>query len=242
MRAATLLLTLALASPALAAQTPAAPTTWQQENARRRAELVAKNGPGTDPALRDQILVLAAKDQDARGLANGQPKSPSANPDHLDRATHLAEVDQALTTYLTAIVEGHGWPTIALGGLDASNAAMLVLTHTPDHAWQRTLLPQLEDLADQEKIDGAPLAMVVDKELLSEGKLQRYGTQFRHVGNEMALIGVEDPANLDRTRASSHPWTSTSSNSSPSTACPSARRSSAQPPHPSRSHARTAIC
>lgn len=203
MRAAPFLLSIVLtsaANAALAAQTraaPNAPSTSQQDLEHRRVELIARNGPGTDPALRDQLLALGAKDQDARGLANGQPK----NKDHIEHAANLAEIDQALTTDLKAIVDAHGWPTIALVGLQASNAAMLVLTHTPDHAWQRALLPQLEDLADQQKIDGAPLAMVVDKELLSEGKLQRYGTQFRHVGNEMALVGVEDPANLDRTRA-----------------------------------------
>lgn len=204
MRAATLLLSLTLAPVALAAQAPSAPTspsTWQQDLDRRHTELIAKNGPGTDPTLRDHLLTLAAKDQDARGLSNGQPKNPNGNPDHLDRAANLAAIDQALTSDLKSIVDAHGWPTVALVGLPASNAAMLLLTHTPDHAWQRSLLPQLEDLADQQRIDGAPLALVVDKELLSEGKLQRYGTQFRHVGNEMALVGVEDPANLDRTRA-----------------------------------------
>ena len=204
MRDRTLLLSIDLAPAALAAQTPAPPSnpsTWQQDADRRRADLIAKNGPGTDPTLRDHLLALAAKDQNARGLSNGQPKSPNGNPDHLDRAANLAAIDQALTSDLKAIVDAHGWPTIALVGLPASNAAMLLLTHTPDHAWQRALLPQLEDLADQHKIDGAPLALVVDKELLSEGKLQRYGTQFRHIGNEMALVGVEDPANLDRTRA-----------------------------------------
>ena len=198
MRAVLLAVSLALIPVALAAaQTPPTQSTWKQDADRRRAELIAKNGPGTDPTLRDHLLALAAKDQDARGFANGQPK----NKDHLERATNLPEIDQALTTDLKAIVDQHGWPTIGLVGLDASNAAMLVLTHTPDHAWQRTLLPQLEDLADQQEIDGAPLALVVDKELLSEGKLQRYGTQFRHVGNEMALVGVEDPANLDHNRA-----------------------------------------
>lgn len=199
MRAAILVLCVAFASVASAqnAGPAAGQSTWKQDLEQRHAELIAKNGPGTDPGLREHLLALGTKDQDARGFAGGQPK----NKGQLERATNLAEIDQALTTDLRAIVEAHGWPTIALVGLEASNAAMLVLTHTPDHAWQRSLLPQLEDLADQKKIDGAPLALVVDKELLSEGKLQRYGTQFRHVGNEMALVGVEDPAGLDRNRA-----------------------------------------
>ena len=198
MRTAAALLLLTLATPSFAgAQTAAGQSTWKQDAERRRAELIAKNGPGTDLTLRDHLLALGERDQDAHGFAHGQPK----NQDHLERATNLAEIDGALTADLKAVVAEHSWPTIGLVGLDASNAAMLVLTHTADHAWQRALLPGLEQLADRQEIDGAPLALVVDKELVSEGKLQRYGTQFRHVGNEMALIGVEDPAGLDRTRA-----------------------------------------
>ena len=195
--AAVLLLFTLAATPFAAAQATAGPSTWRQDAERRRAELIATNGPGTDLTLRDHLLALGEKDEEARGFFHGQPR----NKEHLERATNLAEIDQALTADLKAVVAEHSWPTIGLVGLEASNAAMLVLTHTADHAWQRALLPGLEQLADRQEIDGAPLALVVDKELVSEGKLQRYGTQFRHVGNEMALIGVEDPAGLDRTRA-----------------------------------------
>ena len=200
MRAVALFVSLVLAPVALiaqASQPSASQGTWKADLERRRAELVSRNGAGSNSGLRDQLVSLGARDEDAHGVARGEPK----NREHLERAANLPEIDQALTSDLKAIVDAHGWPTIALVGLEASNAAMLVLTHTPDHAWQRTLLPRLEALADEGEIDGAPLALVVDKELLSEGKLQRYGTQFRHVGNAMALVGVEDPANLDRTRA-----------------------------------------
>ena len=49
--------------------------------------------------------------------------------------------------------------------------------------------------------DNAALATVVDKELVSEHKLQRYGTQFKVVDGGMAMIAVEDPAGLDARRA-----------------------------------------
>jgi hypothetical protein len=42
---------------------------------------------------------------------------------------------------------------------------------------------------------------VVDKELVSEHKLQRYGTQFKVVDGAMAMFAVEDPAGLDARRA-----------------------------------------
>ena len=78
---------------------------------------------------------------------------------------------------------------------------MLILTHTSDHAWQRQLLPQLQELADANKIDLSPLALVIDKELVAEGKLQRYGSQFKFFNGEIAMYAVENPATLDQRRA-----------------------------------------
>ena len=181
-------LLLTLLAPALHAQ--ADPT------AAHRQQLIAANGPVTDPALAHQLLTLRDEDQTARGVkiiaAPGQP---------LAMATNLAAIDSNLTTQLKAIVGQHGWPTIALVGLDASDAATLLLTHTADHAWQRSLLPELTTLADERKINPAPLAFVIDKELLAEGKPQRYGTQFQAVDGALAMVQVEDPGGLDSLRA-----------------------------------------
>ena len=179
-RIAALLLALALQQPG----------TWQQDLKTRQQALIGQNGPGTDPALRDQLLAMKKTDQEARGL-NG----------HTGIATNLTEIDRTLTAQLKQIAETKGWPTIHLVGLEASNAAMLILTHTSDHAWQRTLLPQLEQLADNNRIDGSTLALVIDKELIAGGQLQRYGSQFKLVNGAMAMYAVEDPATLDRRRA-----------------------------------------
>lgn len=171
---------------------------WRNDAAVRRAELVKRNGAGTDAALREKLLAMGAKDQAARGIVDGQP----VDKDRLEMAKNLGGIDAGLTAELKAMVARHGWPTIALVGFEASNDAMAILTHTPDHAWQRSMLPQLERLAGEGKIDGSALATVVDKELVSEGKLQRYGTQFKVVGGKMAMVAVEDPEGLDARRAS----------------------------------------
>lgn len=166
-------------------------SVWLNDLASRRAELIKRNGPGTDAALREDLVKMYASDQDARGAATGHPTYTAKT----------AEVDKQLTAELKQIVARHGWPTIAMVGMDASNDAMTVLTHTPDHAWQRSMLPGLEELAAKGKIDGSTLATVVDKELVSEGKLQRYGTQFKFLDGKMAMYAVEDPAGLDARRA-----------------------------------------
>lgn len=164
---------------------------WKNDLATRRAELVKRNGPGTDAALHAKLMAMGQEDQAARGAGTGHPMYTAKT----------AEVDQRLTAELKEMVARHGWPVIALVGIDASDDAMTVLTHTPDHAWQRSMLPKLERLAAEGKIDGSALAAVVDKELVSEGKPQRYGTQFKVVDGKMAMIAVEDPEGLDARRA-----------------------------------------
>lgn len=118
-----------------------------------------------------------------------------------DMVKQLPAIDARLTAELKQVVAQKGWPTIPMVGIDASNGAMLVLTHTQDRAWRAQLLPTLQQLADTGKIDASPLALVVDKELVAEGKLQRYGSQFMFIGGKMSMYAVEDPAHLDDRRA-----------------------------------------
>jgi hypothetical protein len=187
--------TVALAAPSQSA--PAGGTDWKADIQRRRDALIAKNGPGTDAAYRAELLKMRDQDQRARGIG---PDAKSKG--HVEIATNLAEIDAALTNQLKVDIAAKGWPTISLVGIEASNAAMLVLTHTRDHAWQVSLIPMLIDLADEKKIDGSSLALVIDKELVFEGKLQRYGTQFKQMEDgTIAMYGVEDPGGLDRQRA-----------------------------------------
>jgi hypothetical protein len=178
------------------AKTPT-PSDWKADVERRRAALIAKAGPLTDTATRDQLLKMRDEDQQARGI-----DAASRSKGHVEVATNLTAIDDALTQQLKVIVQSRGWPSVGMVGIEASNAAMLILTHTRDHAWQVSLLPLLENLADQKKIDGSALALVIDKELVFEGKLQRYGTQFKSMEDgTIAMYSVEDPGGLDRERA-----------------------------------------
>ena len=170
---------------------------WEVAGKQRHEELIRTNGPGTDTDLRDHLLKMGEEDQAARGFAHGRQTSTMTK----EMIQKLPATDSELTLDLKQIVKEKGWPTIALVGIDASNAATLILTHTADHAWQRQLLPQLQTLAATDKIDPSPLALVIDKELVAEGKLQRYGSQFKVINGEMAMYAVEDPGNLDQRRA-----------------------------------------
>jgi hypothetical protein len=144
-------------------------------------------------------LAMGAEDQAApeRGLTNPKPGDEARF--HLSATAR--ETDNRLTAELKEIVGRNGWPTIAEVGIDASNAAMLILAHTTDHAWQVSMPPTLEKLAADEQIDGAMVALIVDKELVAEHKDQRYGTQFKFVDGQAMMFAVEDPAHLDERRA-----------------------------------------
>ena len=179
--------------PSESKQAPA----WQTAIIARHNELIQVNGPGTNAALRDRLLKMGDEDQAVRGFAHGRQVSGTTK----EMIQKIPQTDARLTEKLQEIVKASGWPTIALVGIDASNAAMLILTHTADHAWQRQLLPQLQELADAGKIDGSGLALVIDKELVAEGKLQRYGSQFKFINGGMAMYAVEDQATLDQRRA-----------------------------------------
>ncbi|MES2394316.1 MAG: DUF6624 domain-containing protein [Acidobacteriota bacterium] len=183
----------------VAQQKAAAEPAWEAELHARHDALVKRRGPGTDSALRARLLEMGREDQAApeRGLT--QPKVGDEARFHL--SANARETDNKLTEELKAIVGKDGWPTIAMVGIDASNAAMLILAHTTDHAWQLSQLPTLEKLAGDEEIDGSMVALVVDKQLVAEHKLQRYGTQFKMVDGQAMMFAVEDPQRLDERRA-----------------------------------------
>lgn len=192
MKTRTLIAALCLGTSSLALH---AQTTWEKKLDAHHDELVKANGNGTDPALRDQLLAMKKRDQDARfkNVADTQAKKPTDAHD-------LVTLDGELTDELKQIVSEHGWPTIHLVGYSASKAAGLILIHSADHAWQRSLLPQLETLVAENKIEGDDVALVVDKELIASGKPQRYGTQFKFVDGQAMMYAVEDPAHLDERR------------------------------------------
>ncbi|MEO6815399.1 MAG: hypothetical protein ABI177_01755, partial [Edaphobacter sp.] len=95
-----------------AAKSPAAASesTWQAAIKARREQLIQQNGPGTDAALRSQLLIMRDKDQVVRGFAGGKQVS-GMTPDMLAK---MPATDAELTSELKQIVDQKGWPTISL--------------------------------------------------------------------------------------------------------------------------------
>ena len=174
----------------------AAAKSFERRLAAAKAELVRINGNGTDQELRAELLAMRKTDQ---GIRNKMFALPNDQQGTLE--PELERTDATLTAKLKNIVASHGWPTIALVGFDGSQAAALILIHSPDHDFQRSLLPELQELVKQKKIVGSDIATLIDKTLVAQGKPQRFGTQFAWQGESpMVMDRVEDPAHLDERR------------------------------------------
>lgn len=169
---------------------------WEKQAEAHAQKLIKKNGPGTDLSLQKQLLAMREKDQSIR--MRDINASPKEQP---ELAKQMESTDIRLTSKLKQIVAAHGWPTIALVGAKASEAAGLILIHSRDHDWQAQLLPSLQQLAEQEKIFGDQVATLTDKILVARGKPQRFGTQFKFANGKMIIEPVEDPQHLEERRA-----------------------------------------
>jgi hypothetical protein len=170
---------------------------WEAEGQKKADALKKKNGSGTELKLQKRLLEMKEEDQAIRHKAFDDPVD-NVKKDELFK--DMEAVDRKLTAELKEIVQKYGWPTIRLVGMQASQAATLILNHSPDHDFQRELLPKLSKMVEQDEIVGSDLGPIIDKLLLSEGKPQLLGSVFRFEGEFMIMEPVEDPEHLDQRR------------------------------------------
>jgi hypothetical protein len=169
--------------------------TFEQHLEQEVAKLEEKHGSGTSRELKRRLNAMAKRDQAVR-----TPTYVTGNVSEV-LVRRQQQTDDRLTRELKQIVARDGWPTIRLVGLEASENAALVLVHSRDHDFQRSLLRRLQTLVEQGEILGSSVALLTDKILISEGKPQRFGTQFDWTNKTIRMLPVEDQAHLDERRA-----------------------------------------
>lgn len=145
-------------------------------------------------SVRNELVQLGVQDQAAR-----EGFTPEKMQDSIFLMTMLRG-DSARTRRLREIVERYGWPTAAGAGPEAANAAFSILQHSPEHEFQKSMVPLLEDLARKGAMPSPAVAMLVDRVLVQEGKRQRYGTQFSVENGELVMRPVENDEGLDERR------------------------------------------
>lgn len=151
--------------------------------------------------IRSKLEAMGVADQAVRAkaaplLAAGKLQSAEMKT----VAQEMSAVDGHNLVELRKIIERYGWPDSHIVGVDASNAAFLILQHSPQEA-QKALLPVFREAALAAKARGSDLAMLEDRILTHDGKKQRYGTQIFAGPDGMPRVSpVEDPQNLDERR------------------------------------------
>jgi len=97
-------------------------------------------------------------------------------------------------------VQQQGWPTYSAVGIDAGDAAWLMVQHADaDPSFQRLCLDLMSALPADE-MSQSSLAMLTDRVLLAEGRGQIYGTQFIVKDGQWVPRDLQDPDNVDARR------------------------------------------
>ena len=148
----------------------------------------------TRPALRQNLLLLARQDQEARAHLLGGGRIDLASP----AAVHLTQVDAANLKRLKHIVAQDGFPTAAMVGFDGVDAALLLTVHAAkDPDFQEQILNLVVARGEAR---GDQVATLTDDLLNGRGKKQRYGTNYEIRDGQWYPAPIEDEANVDARR------------------------------------------
>lgn len=146
-------------------------------------------------ALRDQLLRMQASDQQLRAeLAASGSLHDGYHP-------RMAQVHRDNAQALREVISRHGWPTELMVGADAAEAAWLVAQHAiaePD--FMRHCRALLDEASTAGQVPRWQFAYLDDRIRVSEGGLQRFGTQVDLRPDGAFAHALEDAGQVDTWR------------------------------------------
>lgn len=146
----------------------------------------------SNDSLRQVLLSLRDRDQAARAEFGARVGDTLYG-------RQLMTLDSTLTAEMDMVLERFGLPTRAIVGAAGSDAAMLIVQHSS--TLQERVLALAKALPTGE-ISPEKLAMLEDRVLVHQGKLQRFGTQFRLESDGVFRFSpVSDASGLDARRS-----------------------------------------
>lgn len=151
--------------------------------------------PMRDEALRAALISRGREDQAVREVFLAGHHQDTTD------LRRMSDVDADNTTFLKKIIAERGWPGRSLVGSEASNAAFLIVQHSPDTTFQAQVLPLLEKAYAAGEAQGQQVALLTDRVAVQRGKPQVYGTQASVVNGRFKLNPIADSANVDARRA-----------------------------------------
>ncbi|MCE3280456.1 MAG: hypothetical protein K0S44_2647 [Bacteroidetes bacterium] len=124
------------------------------------------------------------------------PDSPEGK--NIKKIIH--EKDSLNEFIVSDVLDRYGWLGKEVIGINGNTTLALVLQHSSLKT-QIKHLPIMREAFKNKKTDGYDLAIVEDKVLLRQGKKQKYGSYLIGSGKKYTIAPIEDPANIDQTRA-----------------------------------------
>ncbi len=145
---------------------------------------------GTVAMLARDLAERREVDQSVR--TNGAANDPAA----------MQRVDADNTEFLLAIIQEFGWIDAERFGPVSSDAAFLIVQHSPDLRLMCTALPRIEADVRAGRLGGQAFALLHDRVQLNLGYLQRYGSQIGVAEDGRSyLMPCEDLERVDERRA-----------------------------------------
>ena len=197
---ALLLLTLAQPAP-----TQTAPVDPQAEIApvvraiaAERARQAALAPPADD---RERLIRLGRLDQAPRmalRFVDFSRLSPAGRA-ALNKVVFASDAEHAAA--VLSMLPPEGWFLKSRYGPEASEAAFHIIQHS-NKALLRRFVPVLEPLVARGEVDGLSYAKMYDRLQTSEGRPQRFGTQYRCAAGRNVPFPIEDQAQLEARRRS----------------------------------------
>lgn len=145
----------------------------------------------------DQALRKALPDLSSSGLSDDDRKAVN-----IAIWRRIAQIDAENTTYLKSVLPADGWFRNSRDGEQVARDAWLIVQHSPDQAFQREVVTRMASLLTSGEVNGPDYALLYDRTEMFAGRRQRYGSQLECRNGRWMPARLDDPANVDRRRAS----------------------------------------
>lgn len=148
--------------------------------------------------LQRELVSMAQSDQSIRNdIAKIGWNTPP--PELLEK---LRLIDAKNTKRLKEIIEQYAWVNENLVGRSGVSAAFLIVQHSSDLKFQEAMLPHLKrSFLNGEGVSGQEFALLQDRVLVHQNKLQLYGTQLNILDGELVFDPIFDEEHVDKRRA-----------------------------------------
>lgn len=149
-----------------------------------------------DAHLREDLLAIQQHDLTVRErLAAAGALYHGYHPE-------MEAVHRANAARLRTLIDRHGWPSASVAGGDGASAAWLIVQHAiGEPAFMRHCLALLDIEVRAGRVPAWQHAYLHDRIAVSEGRPQRFGTQFDLTPGGPVVCDVEAPESLDERRA-----------------------------------------